>query len=576
MFDLVITGGTVIDGTGAAARRADVGVRNGLIIAVEPSLDAGDTPASCVIDARGRIVTPGFVDIHTHFDGQVTWDELLDPVTGHGVTTVIMGNCGVGFAPVRPDGHDDLIALMEGVEDIPGSALSEGIEWSWETFPEYLDALGQRRWSVDVGTQLPHGPLRTYVCVDGAGGAATAREIATMASLAREAIEAGAFGFTTSRTVGHRSVTGEPVPGTAADEIELLAMGEAVASVGGRVFEVAPSGLFRSDDRDIVAGEVGWMGRLARHTGLTTTFILLQSHDAPDRWRMEMDEAARWRGEGAKVVPLVAARSAAVLYGWDIRHPFQARPSYRVLAGLPLADRLVALRLPEVRAAILGEADQIVRPSEANELRFLRVILPSCYTLHGTPDYEQPVSQRLGALAEASGSSVEEVAYDQLLTDGAILRYPLYNYSTGDHSVLHAQLSDPAAVVSLGDGGAHCAFICDASMPTYLLTHWGRDRTRGPQFAIADLVRRLTSQPADLYGLSDRGRIAVGLRADLNIIDFDALQLATPVAVHDLPAGGTRLIQPATGYDATIVNGVITRRHGQDTGTRPGRLLRRH
>jgi N-acyl-D-amino-acid deacylase len=575
LFDLLISGGTVFDGTGAAGRQLDIGIRDGVIVATEPSIDGGDTAAVHRLDATGRIVTPGFVDIHTHFDGQVSWDELLDPVTGHGVTTVVMGNCGVGFAPVRPGRQRELIELMEGVEDIPGSALSEGITWSWETFPEYLDMLAARRWSVDVGTQVAHGPLRSYVCVDHPDAATSADDIAEMAAIIRQAIEAGAFGFTTSRTVGHRSAAGDPVPGTAAGEAELQALGQAVAIAGGRVFEVAPSGLFRSDDRQIVAGEVAWMGRLAGATGLASTFILLQSHDAPDRWRVEMDEAAKWRAAGANVVPLVAARSAAVLYGWDIRHPFQARASYRSLAHLPLAERLAALRRPQVRAAILAEPDQATGQTQANELRFLRVILPSCYTLGGDPDYEQPVARRLGALAATTGATVEEVAYDELLTAGSMLRYPLYNYASGDHSVLYEQLSDPATVVSLGDGGAHCAFICDASMPTYLLTHWGRDRTRGPRFPIADLVRRLTSQPADLYGLGDRGRIAVGLRADLNIIDFAALRLSTPVAIHDLPAGGTRLVQPATGYDATIVAGVVTRWHGVDTGARPGRLLRR-
>jgi N-acyl-D-amino-acid deacylase len=575
-FDLIVVGGRVLDGTGSAEQLVDIGVRNGMIVAVEAGLGSMAGPDTEVIDATDRLVTPGFVDVHTHFDGQATWDELLDPVTGHGVTTLIMGNCGVGFAPVRPDGHTELIELMEGVEDIPGTALSEGIDWRWESFPEYLDVLEQGRWSVDIGTQIAHGPVRSYVCRGNPGGDADADEVAAMARIVREAIEAGAFGFTTSRTFGHLALNGQPVPGTTAALDELMALGEAVAAGGGRIFEVAPSGLFGRDDPSVVSGEVDWMGQVAERTGLTVMFIMLQAHNDPERWRAENAAAAQWREKGANVVPLIAARSASILYGWDIRHPFMERPSYKKLAHLPLAERLVALRKPAVRAAILSEEDRVDRAASIAELRYMRKALPVCFRLSADADCEQPLDRRLGDIAERTGQSIEETAYDQLLVDGAMLRYPLYNYVSGDHSVLHEQLSDPATLVSLGDGGAHCAFICDASMPTYLLTHWGRDRERGPKFPVADLVRRLTSQPADLYNLTDRGRIAVGMRADLNIIDFDALTLSLPYAVHDLPAGGTRLVQPASGYDVTIVAGSVTRRNGVDTGSRPGRLLRRH
>jgi N-acyl-D-aspartate/D-glutamate deacylase len=575
-FDLLVAGGRVLDGTGAGAREADIGIRDGRIVAVRPSLLPDAAPDTDVIDASGRVVTPGFVDVHTHFDGQATWDSLLDPTTGHGVTTVIMGNCGVGFAPVRPGGEQRLIELMEGVEDIPGTALTEGIEWEWETFPEYLDALERRRWSVDVGTHVPHGPIRSYIRDIEPTADATADEVLAMAALVREGVEAGGFGFTTSRTMAHRSVDGTPVPGTFAAEHELQVLGDAVAAGGGRIFEVAPSGLGRSDDPVMVAGEVDWMGRLAKRTGLAVTFILLQAHDAPERWRTELDIANRWRQEGADVVPLVAARSASVLYGWDIRHPFMARPTYIDLAKLPLAERLDHLRDPAVRAAITSESDVVDGGALANELRFLRTALPQSYVLSGDdPDYEQPPDCRLDARAAALGCSLEEVAYDALLEDRALLRYPLFNYASGDHSVLYQHLSDPGTLVSLGDGGAHCAFICDSSWSTYMLTYWVRDRERGPRLELADVIRRLTSQPADLYGLSDRGRIAEGLRADLNVIDIDSLSLSMPVAVHDLPAGGTRLIQPATGYDATLVAGQVTRRFGADTGARPGRLLRR-
>lgn len=575
-FDVMVAGGTVLDGAGSPPQRADVGISAGRIAAVERGLFDANRDVAEVIDARGRVVTPGFVDVHTHFDGQASWDDLLEPVSGHGVTTVIMGNCGVGFAPVRRGRESQLIDLMEGVEDIPGSALSEGIDWCWETFPDYLDALERKCWAVDVGTQVPHAPVRAYVLEDDAKADATPDDLKAMARVVREGIEAGAFGFTTSRTVGHRSVDGSQVPGTFAPIVELDALASAVAAADGRIFEAAPAGLFRSDDPSIVAGELDWMGRLSDRTGVTSTFILLQNNDQPDRWLQESAAAASWRQRGARVVPLVAARSAAVLYGWDVRHPFMARPTYRAIAHLPLQERLERLRVDSVRTAILAENDATRDQSVVDELRFLSRILPGCYVLSGVdPDYEQSFDQRLDAIAERTGGTVEAAAYDALLAETAMLRFPLYNYVTGDHSVLYEQLSDPENIVSLGDGGAHCAFICDASNPSYLLTHWIRDRTRGPKLQLPEVVHRLTSQPAELYGLKDRGRIEVGLKADLNVIDLEAMSLACPVAIHDLPAGGTRLIQPASGYDATIVSGVVTRRLGVDTGKRPGRLVRR-
>jgi N-acyl-D-amino-acid deacylase len=572
-FDTIIRGGTVVDGSGGPERVADIGIRNGRIAAIESSL-TGD--ARDVIDATGRIVTPGFVDIHTHYDGQATWDELLEPTTPHGVTTVITGNCGVGFAPVRPTDHRALIELMEGVEDIPGAALSEGITWGWESFPDYLDILENRRWSVDVGTQLAHGPLRTYVMGASASAdiAANAEQIAEMGRLTRDAIEAGAFGFTTSRTLGHKALDGTPVPGTYATLDELGALAQSVAAGGGRIVEFAAAGLARSDAAATVASEFDWIGRLATETGVTTTFILLQNHADPDRWRAEMQRAAEWRNAGAPVFPLVAGRPFGVIWGWDVRHPFSARPTYRDLAHLPLAERLVQLRQADVRAAILGEEDEPANRAERGQLGYIKMVLGDCHLISGVPDYEQPRSRTIGALAEALGTTNEAVAYDGLLVDGAMLLYALYNYATWDHSVLHEQLQDPNTVVGLADGGAHVAFICDASIPTFMLTHWARDRSRGPRVSRAEIVRRLSSQPADLYGLNDRGRIVLGRRADLNVINYDALTLSTPKAIHDLPVGGTRLMQPPVGYDVTMVEGAVTRRHGADTGARPGRLVR--
>jgi N-acyl-D-amino-acid deacylase len=577
VFDVVLRNGRVLDGTGQPERRADIGIRDGLIVAVEPQIDTPDADVAEVIDATGRLITPGWVDIHSHYDGQATWDSLLEPSSGHGVTTVVVGNCGVGFAPVHPGEHEPLVKLMEGVEDIPGAALAEGMTWGWESFPDYLDALGTMQWSVDVGAQLPHGPLRTYVMrrYDDTNGAPSSDEVAQMGRLAQEAVEAGAFGFSTSRTIGHRSSDGTPVPGTYAAEQELLAIARGVAAGGGAILEIAPSGLARGDDPAVVAEEFEWIGRLAAQTGLATTFALLQGHHVPDRWRAEQQAAARWRASGARVTPLIAGRPFGVLWGWDVRHPFMARDSYRALAHLPLPERLAELRRPEVRAAILGEDDVHTEPGSVAQMRYIRSVLPGCFPLVDPPDYEQPVEQSLGARAEARGVPLEEVAYDALVTGSStMLLYSLYNYAAGDHQVLYEQLQDVESVIGLSDGGAHCAFICDASIPTFMLTHWTRDRTRGPRLTVPEVVRRLTSQPADLYGMTDRGRIRPGLRADLNVIDYAALQLGLPHAVDDLPAGGTRLLQPASGYDATLVAGQVTRRRGQDTGARPGRLVR--
>ena len=576
MYDVIIQGGEVVDGTGRPAERADVAIRDGRIVEIAPVIE-GD--AQETIDATGCIVTPGFVDPHTHYDGQATWDEVLEPSTPHGVTTVITGNCGVGFAPVRPGREDWLIELMEGVEDIPGAALHEGMKWGWESFPEYLDLLDGRRWAVDVAVQLPHGPLRGYVMGDrGAQNEqATAEDIDAMSRLAKEAMESGAFGFTTSRTLGHTSVDGTPVPGTFAADDELFAIAQAVRDGGGRIFEIAMAGISPGDDSAVVSNELEWIGTMAAETGLTATFIVLQHTQDPQRWRTEMDAANAWRERGANVVPLVAGRPFGVLLGWEVRHPFRLRPSYETLDHLPRTERVAKLREPAVREAILAEQPLTEDAVQTFTQAALIGLLPYCYVLAGDEvDYEQPATQSLLAIAERTGTTVEAVAYDAMAGgDGAtMLLLPLFNYADANHDALYEQMQDPVAILGLADGGAHCGAICDASMPTYVLTHWARDRSRGPRLALEDAVRRLTSQPAELYGLDDRGRVATGLRADLNVIDFEHLRMHAPRAVSDLPAGGTRLLQDATGYRATLVNGEITRRDDADTGARPGRLLR--
>jgi N-acyl-D-aspartate/D-glutamate deacylase len=576
MYDLLIRRGTIVDGTGEPARTGDVAVKDGKVVAVGPDL-AGE--AAEVIDADGLLVTPGFVDIHTHYDGQATWDEVLDPSAGHGVTTVVMGNCGVGFAPVHPGQEDWLIQLMEGVEDIPGTALAEGMTWGWESFPEYLDALDQRKLAIDIGTQVAHGAVRGYVM--GERGAknepATPDDIDAMAAIVKEAIEAGALGFSTSRTLAHRAIDGEPVPGTFAAEDELFGIGRTLGEVGRGVFELAPAAI---DGLDAASPfkEIDWMRRLSAEIDRPVSFALLQLDPAPTLWRELMDESLAAIDAGAQLRPQVASRPFGLLTGLQTHHVFAKRPTYMAMADLPLDERVVRMKDPSVREAILDEDDAPADPSILFDGVgvFLGAMIHNLYVMGDPPDYEPTRETSIGGLAEAEGRTMHEVLYDRLLDDDgrALLMLPLFNYSDGDHEAIREQLTHPTAVLGLGDGGAHCGMICDASLPTYTLTHWARDRSRGERLPLEWLVRKQTRDTAELYGLTDRGTIEAGQRADLNVIDHEGLTLRSPRLVHDLPAGGRRLIQEADGYVATIVAGEVTRRHGQDTGARPGRLIR--
>jgi N-acyl-D-aspartate/D-glutamate deacylase len=568
--ELVIKGGTVVDGTGAPARTADVAIDGGVVTGLG-RVDASG--ASRVIDADGLLVTPGWVDVHTHYDGQATWDDVLAPSAWHGVTTVVMGNCGVGFAPADPDRHEWLIGLMEGVEDIPGTALAEGIEWEWESFAEYLDALDRRRWTMDVGTQVPHGAVRAYVMGDrGARNEpATADEIAAMRDVVRDAIAAGALGFSTSRTLAHRAIDGEPVPGTFAAEDELFGIGAALSDLGRGVFELAPMG---SAGEDVVAPakEIDWMCRLSAAIGRPVTFALLQVDPAPDLWRELMDRSLDAVAGGAQVYPQVAGRMTGLLSGFQTTYSLlDVIPEYLSLrAGLSFDELIAALRTPDVRSRILGsDLDGATRTR-------LDDAFAKTYVMGTPPDYEPAADQTIAAIAAAGGVDPLEVAYDAMLADDgrAMLLVPILNYSNGSLDPVREMLLHPQAALGLADGGAHVGIICDASQPTFMLTHWVRDRSRGERLPLEWVVRKQTHDTARLYGLADRGTLELGMLGDVNVIDLDALQLANPVATHDLPAGGMRLVQRATGYVATIKRGEVTFDKGDDTGARPGRLVR--
>jgi N-acyl-D-aspartate/D-glutamate deacylase len=570
MHDLILRAGTVVDGTGASPRTADVAVDGDWITEVG---NLKGERAAREVDADGLLVTPGFVDMHTHYDGQATWDPLLSPSCWHGVTTVVMGNCGVGFAPVHPGTEDWLIQLMEGVEDIPGTALAEGIAWGWESFPEYLDALDGMPRALDIGTQVPHGAVRAYVM--GERGArnepATPADIEAMAEIVLQGLQAGALGFSTSRTILHRAVDGEPVPGTFAAEDELMGIARALASAGRGVFEVAPAGVM-GEDLLAPAKEVAWMRRLSAETGRPVTFALAQHNRAPEQWRELLQLAQAATQDGAELRAQVMGRPTSLLVGWQTQtHPFRPRPSYRAIAHLPLEERIQRLRDPEVRAAILAE-----RNPDNPLADVVSAGLDRIFPMGEPPDYEPPPEQSVAAIAAAEGRPAEEVLYDLMMgRDGKeLLMLALLGYSDGNLDAMREMLLHPNAALGLSDGGAHCGAICDASMPTFMLSHWARDRDRGPTLDLALVVRKMTYETAKTYGLEDRGVIAPGAKADVNLIDFERLDLRLPKLVFDLPGGARRLVQEADGYVATFVSGAQTMAEGEDTGARPGRLVR--
>ncbi len=573
--DLVVRGGQVADGRGGEPVTADVAVDGGTITAV------GTVPGRGAeeIDAAGLLVTPGFVDIHTHYDGQATWDARMTPSSWHGVTTAVMGNCGVGFAPVRTDAHDRLISLMEGVEDIPGAVLDEGIDWSWESFGEYLDAVERRPHDIDLCAQLPHGALRLYVMGERAARLeeATEEDAAAMRSLATEAMRAGAIGFSTSRTLNHRTATGDPTPSlrAGADELEAIALG--VADAGHGVVELI------SDFWPDADGEFELIRSMVARTGVPLSLSLAQSHRQPEAWRGLLARIEAAVAEGLPIRAQVAPRPIGLLVGLQSSYnPFLAFPAYQDIAALPVAGQARALRDPAFRARLLAEiaaADSAARDGAgAGERRGSRarpIDFGRLYPLGEVPDYEPAPETSVRRLAAARGVEPAALMLDLLSeNDGRNFLYtPFSNYADGNLDACGEMLAHPHTVFGLGDGGAHVGLISDASFPTYALTHWARDRAHG-RMEVGRVVEQLTSATAAAVGLHDRGILAEGMRADVNVIDFDGLRCATPVMAYDLPAGGKRLMQGAQGYRATVVAGAITYRDGEPTGALPGRLVR--
>ncbi len=561
--DLVIRGGSIADGLGGELFEADIAVTGGRITEVGKVAAKGTEE----IDARGKLVTPGFVDVHTHYDGQVTWSQDITPSSQNGVTTAIMGNCGVGFAPCKPADHVRLIQLMEGVEDIPEPVLSAGIPWAWESFPEYMDWLSQRRFDMDIGAQLPHAALRVYVM--GERGAnrdpATADDNRAMAALAGDAVRAGALGFSTSRTLNHRTSTGDYTPTLKAGEDELTAIAGAMHRTGRSVFQFVL-------DLSTLDEDLPMMLRVAENTKIPVSFSITQNDKAPRRWRQTLDTINEASARGLSITAQIAARPVGLLLGLELsRNPFQTLPSYKAIAHLPLAERLQRLHQPDVRAAILQET-----PTATDDPLFFRPNYDKMFLLGDPPDYEQPPENTLGAQARHQGRQPEELAYEAMLSDEGrgMLYVPFLNYADGNLDATREMLCDPNSVPGLSDGGAHCGIICDASFPTYLLSHWTRDRSRGEKLSIPFVVAAQTRKTALSVGLLDRGVIAPGYKADINVIDYDRLLLHPPKVHYDLPVGGRRLLQQVDGYDATIVSGVVTQRGGTATGARPGRLVR--
>jgi N-acyl-D-amino-acid deacylase len=567
MHDIVIRGGTIVDGTGKAPFSGDVAIDGGRIAGV----GGKQGPGKREIDAAGLLVTPGWVDVHTHYDGQAMWDPLITPSSWHGVTTVMFGNCGVGFAPVKKEHRGALMDLMEGVEEIPNPVLSAGLAWDWESFPQFMDALERHPRAIDICAQAAHLPTRVYVMGDRAirREPATPDDIAEMRRLTVEALRAGAFGFTTSRTDSHKTPDGELVPSRDADDHELLGIGAALAITGSGAFGM-------NSDFDDEEFELRWMRKQARETGRPVWFLLTDRYSDPQRWRRLMKAVHEARAEGLPITAQMAGRPIGVMMGIGTAlNPFTVRPTYKKLESLPIEEQRRRLRDPQVRAQILSETPS--KAEIAKLAQFRQVVaraFDKFFTMGNPPDYEPGPEKSVAVIAAREGRTPEEVAYDYMLGDGQYLYFPVVNYVTGDHAPILEMLNDPACLLGLSDGGAHCTSIVDSGVPTFMLTHWSRDRVRGPKLPVEALIKRQTSETADFFGLFDRGRLAPGLRADINLIDYQRLQMQKPELVHDMPAGGRRFVQKVDGYEATFVAGTQIFARGEHTGALPGRLVR--
>lgn len=561
MHDLVIRGGKVVDGTGAAPRSADIAIDGDQIVAVGSVEDSGRKE----IDADGALVTPGFVDVHTHYDGQASWDPVMMPSVNHGVTTAVMGNCGVGFAPVRPGGQEFLIELMEAIEDIPGTALAEGISWDWETFGEYIESLSKLHRTIDLGTTVPHAAVRAYVMGERAHEYdVTPAEMAEIAIVMAQGVRDGALGVSTSRTIQHRSKHGYE-PGTFSPDEELMAIGDELRQVGRGLFQFV-------SDRTYQKAEWPWLSHLAA-AGVPVTYTLAQDPGSPLGYRQSMNDDAAQMENGPLIVPQVPTRPTGLLYGLQSSfHPFRAHPSYRAIWDEPHEVRLAKWRDPEFRAQLLNE-----EPSTKNGfINYLANNFDQMYPLGEIPDYEPTADQSVSAVAEREGRTPQEVLYDWMGADDgkSMIFMPLGSYVDKDHEAIREMIAHPASIMGLSDGGAHCGLICDASMPTYMLTHWTRDRTRGEQLPVELVVHKQTQATARTYGILDRGVLAPGMLADVNVIDHANLTLRAPHMVHDLPAGGRRLLQDVSGYLYTVKAGEVTVENDQVTDARPGRTLK--
>ena len=563
MHDLVIRNANIVDGTGADAYSGDIAIDGGTIAQVGGTAGAGKRE----IAANGAMASPGWVDVHTHYDGQVTWDPVVSPSSWHGVTSIVMGNCGVGFAPVKPSDHNMLIELMEGVEDIPSAALHEGVPWNWESFPEFMDALEAMPRAIDVATQVPHNPVRAYVMGEDAGTdrTSTTEEREKMAAIVAEGMASGALGFTTSRTKFHRTSTGDHVPSHFADLEELRTIVQSLKSHGDGVIGLLCD--FDEPEKDIAG-----FRQLAVESGRPLYYLLVQFDEHPDRWRKVL-ELSRPGDDGAVIHPQVCPRPVGFFLGLECTfNPFVSRSAYREIADLPLDERVKRMRDPEVRRKILSQ----MRDHKSNLMQQVTGAFDKMYRLGDPPNYEPSEADSILSIAKREGREPQEVAYDMLLErDGHELIYlPFTNYTDRNHEVILEMLRDEQSLFGLGDGGAHCGLICDATIPTYLLTHWVRDRKRGDRLPLEWIIKRQTRDNANFFGLHDRGVLAPGMKADVNLIDMDRLTLRPPHIVHDLPAGGRRLVQEADGYLATIQSGAVTFEEGTHTGALPGKLVR--